>query len=105
MRATERKEVLSNLFRIDETTPIDDQIKAILDEMQEIGVYSDDYPTMMTYLQQLNEIKAKGRRDRISRDTFAIVGGNLLGILLIVAYEQKHVMTSKGFSQLIRPKS
>jgi hypothetical protein len=30
--------------------------------------------------------------------------GNLMGILVIVAYEQKHVMTSKGFSQLIRPK-
>jgi len=46
----------------------------------------------------------KEHREPISRDTIALIAGNLMGILLIVAYEQKHVITSKGFGQVIRPK-
>jgi len=86
------------------TVPIDGQITAVLIEMDNVGVTSDDYPGLMTNLERLHELKAKARREQVSRDTIAIVAGNLLGILLIVAYEQKHVMTSKGFSQIIRPK-
>ena len=93
-----------NYFKKDKSTPLDWQIDAILDEMQSIGVYSPEYPTMITYLERLKEAKTKTRRAPVNRDTLVIVGGNLLGILLIVAYEQKHVMTSKGFGQILRPK-
>jgi hypothetical protein len=34
----------------------------------------------------------------------AIVVGNILGILVIVAYEQKHVMVSKGLGFVIKAK-
>jgi len=87
------------------TDPVDNQIKAILDEMELVGVNSDRYPVLMTYLERLDELKTKQRRTPISRDTIVTVAGNLLGILLIVAYEQKHVMTSKGFNQLMKPKN
>lgn len=95
---------MSNFFRNDMNGPLDIQIYAVLDEMQSIKVNSDRYPVMMTYLERLTEIKKKARQDPVSRDTLALIAGNLMGILLIVAYEQKHVMTSKGFSQIIRPK-
>ncbi len=68
------------------------------------SVYSDEYSKLMAYLERLNEVKARERRDPVSRDTVALVVGNLVGILLIVAYEQKHVMSTKGFNQIIRPK-
>lgn len=95
--------MLRQFFRSETTRPVDPEIDAVLDKMHAIGVDSEEYPTLMTYLERLHEIKAKVRRDPVSRDTIALVAGNLLGILLIVAYEQKHVMTSKGFSQIIRP--
>lgn len=85
-------------------TPIDVEIEMVLKEMRRIGVNHEEYPKMMTYLERLNEQKAKERRAPVSRDTIALVLGNLAGIILIVAYEQKHVITSKGFSQIIRPK-
>lgn len=85
-------------------TPVDDQIDAVLKEMDEKGVTSEEYPKLMTLLERLNKIKAQSRRDPISRDTIVMVAGNLMGILLIVAYEQKHVMTSKGLNYIIRPK-
>lgn len=92
------------LFQKDTNEPIDAQIECTLDQMHNLGVTSEEYPAMMTLLERLYELKAKERRQPVSRDTIALVAGNLLGILLIVAYEQKHVMTSKGFSQIIKPK-
>lgn len=91
------------LFKKDET-PIDVLITNVLSEMDEKGPYSSEYPQLMTTLERLYEVKAKDGFNRVSSDTVAIVVGNLMGILLIVAYEQKHVMTSKGFTQIIRPK-
>lgn len=88
----------------DEPTPVDDQIDAVIKEMDVKGVNSEEYPKLMSYLERLNKLKTITRRPPVSRDTVALIAGNLLGILLIVAYEQKHVMTSKGFSQIIRPK-
>lgn len=97
--------MLREFFVREKTTPIDEQIDAVLEEMHAVGVTAEEYSKLMSYLERLNEIKVKERQDPVSRDTLALIGGNLLGILLIVAYEQKHVMTSKGFSQIIRPKT
>jgi hypothetical protein len=104
MRTTERKAMLRHIFEKEKATPVDALIDAVLEEMHQVGVQADEYPKLMAYLERLHEVKAKQRRDPVSRDTLALIGGNLLGILLIVAYEQKHVMTSKGFTQIIRPK-
>jgi hypothetical protein len=92
------------LFSNEKIDPLNDQIDAVLVEMQSVGVDSEEYPKLMTLLERLYELKTKDRREPVSRDTVAVIAGNLMGILLIVAYEQKHVMTSKGFSQIIRPK-
>lgn len=92
------------LFRKEETTPVDEHITTVLDEMQLAGPDSEEYAKMMTILERLYEIKTKERPNPVSRDTIALIAGNLMGILLIVAYEQKHVMTSKGLGQIIRPK-
>ena len=83
-------------------TPVDDQIAAVTSEMTLVGVDSVEYPTLLQQLERLYEIKAKNRRPRISRDTVVIVVGNLLGIIIIVAYEQKHAWTSKAV-QINRP--
>lgn len=103
MRATERMKLKYSLTNETET-PIDKQIACVLKEMSTIGVTSEDYPKMMEYLERLHALRQKESRDPISRDTIALIAGNLMGILLIVAYEQKHVITSKGFGQVIRPR-
>ncbi len=95
---------MHRFFRNEKTTPVDDLIESVLDEMRLVGVDSDEYPKLMTYLERLYEVKANERQSPVSRDTVALIAGNLMGILLIIAYEQKHIMSSKGFSQIIRPK-
>lgn len=88
----------------EEKTPLDSLITNVEQEMDIEGVASEEFPKLIGYLERLTEVKAKVRRPPVSRDTIALIAGNLMGILLIVAYEQKHVMSSKGFSTVIRPK-
>jgi hypothetical protein len=104
MRAIERKVMLEKIFG-DNTIEksVDIQIEAILIEMNTQDGASEEYQRNLGYLERLSQVKTEQRRSMVSRDTVAMIAGNLAGILLIIVYEQKHVMTSKGFNQLIRP--
>lgn len=93
------------LIRDKQDEPVDRLVTDVAAKMQQVGIDSAEYPKLMTYLERLYKVKRHVRNDTVSRDTVAIIVGNLVGILLIVAYEQKHVLTSKGFNQLIRPKA
>lgn len=91
------------LRKTEKAAKVDPLIDAVLDEMNGApGPNSSEYPQMMTYLERLYMLKDKEKPEAVSRDTIALIAGNLLGILIIVAYEKNNVMTSKGFSQLIR---
>ena len=85
------------VFRNTEPTPLDEQIDAVLKSMTMATPESEEYDTLLKHLERLNELKTKQRRAPVSMDTLANVGGTLLGILMIVVYEQKHVWTSKAF--------
>lgn len=74
----------------------------ILDDMQAHDSDSQEYPTQLGYLERLNALKTAQRRNRVSPDQMALVGGNLLGILIIVVVEQKHAWISKASGFLIR---
>jgi hypothetical protein len=105
MRTTERKAVLGRFRKNDEEpTPVDDLIERILEKMMREPVGTDEYSKMLGQLEQLYKIKGQETRETVSRDTLALIAGNLMGILLIVIYEQKHVMRSKGLSQIMRPR-
>lgn len=59
---------------------------------------SEEYATMLNRLERLTKLRKPRFREKISPDTLLIVGGNLLGILVIVGHEQAHVITSKALS-------
>ena len=87
------------------TSVVDEPIERILAEMQTYGPDSPEYEKLVRYLERLKEVKANERQHFVvSPDTIALVLGNLAGILIIVAYEQKHVMTSKAMG-FIKPKA
>ena len=97
--------MFDRFFRREQITRTDSLIDAVQEGMHEEGIHGEDYAKLLTYLERLHEIKVKERFDPVSRDTMATVVGNLLGILMIVAYEQKHVITSKGLNQILRPRN
>ncbi|MET0786521.1 MAG: hypothetical protein ABWY25_07445 [Paenisporosarcina sp.] len=71
--------------------------------MNTYGPDSPEYSALIDHLDRLNRMKEQSGR-RPSPDAMAVVAGNLLGILIIVAYEQKHVMVSKGLGFVLKPK-
>jgi hypothetical protein len=81
---------------------LDEPIAKILTDMNVYGPDSPEYPKLVMHLERLVRLKAEEARRRVSPDTVLIVSGNLLGILIIVAYEQKHVMVSKGLGFILR---
>ena len=83
---------------------LDEPIEKVLTSMNTFGPEDPEFQTLMNHLERLNRIKADERQNRVSPDTMALVVGNILGILVIVAYEQKHVMVSKGLGFVMKPK-
>ena len=83
--------------------PLDKHIEMLQQEMYLQQLSGEEYKKLMERMERLYKLKAETRRKPVSNDTLALVFGNLAGILLIVAYEQKHVMSSKGLTQILRP--
>ena len=84
-------------------TALDEHIDATLVQMETLDRTSDEYAELLSQYERLTALKTDNGQGRVSRDTLALVIGNLVGILIIVAYEQKHVLSSKSLPQIIRP--
>lgn len=83
---------------------VDEAIAKVLTEMRTYGVDTPEYKTAIAYLDNLMEMRAKEPQNRLSKDTLAIVAGNLVGVMLIVAYEQRHVIRQTAINQVLRPR-
>ncbi len=74
----------------------------IFDKMSADGVDSKDWDCYKKKYDGYNELL---KRDwKISPDTMLVVGGNLLGILLILGYEKADIITSKAMSFVLKGK-
>jgi hypothetical protein len=80
-------------------TTLDAAIATAHEELVGHDAHSEEYSKIVDQLSKLYEIKAAAERpDRVSKDTLAIVLGNLAGIIVIVGHERAHVVTSKALS-------
>jgi hypothetical protein len=103
MRTAERVKLMIGKFRKTEPSIEDEAITKVLTTLEVYDTDTEEFEKAMTHLERLTKLKAERQR-KVSPDTMAIVGANLLGILLIIAYEQKHVMNSKAMGFLLRAK-
>jgi hypothetical protein len=87
-----------------EPSQLDHAIATLLSDMEGYAPETPEYKTMLARLTKLYKLKALDRPERVSKDTVALVVGNLAGILLITHYEQIHVVTSKAVSFVIKPR-
>lgn len=84
---------------------LDEPIEKVLSTMNTYSPEDQEFSTLIDHLDRLNRMKEQDKHlRRPSPDTMALVAGNILGILVIVAYEQKHVMVSKGLGFVMKPK-
>lgn len=85
-----------------EKSGLDIAIDQILSEMQGYTAESDEYAAMVDQLDKLYKMKTADKPSELSKDTLAIVAGNLVAVIVIIAYEQHHVMMTKAMNFLVK---
>lgn len=75
----------------------------LLKDMHEFDTNSVEYRTAVEHLETLYNLEPK-KGFQVSGDTVIAVIGNLLGVLIIVHYEQANVMASKAMAMIGRNK-
>lgn len=92
---------ITNIFK-KEKTMLEKEIEAILLDMKDMDINSDEYEVALNHLSTLHEIKSKEKKWNVSPDTMAVVAANLLGIILILKHEELNVITSKAMNFVIK---
>lgn len=93
------------IFRIQtKPTVLEETIDAALAELKDLKTTDTDYQTTLDRVKELYKLKEQDAPKRVSPDTLATVLGNLAGIVLILNYEQAHVVTSKAISFVLKPR-
>lgn len=78
----------------------DKLLDRMLSDKTEVGAFAVD----LAHLERVRALSRNTLRSRVSMDTVVSSAASVLGILIIVAYEQKHVMVSKGLGFVPKPK-
>lgn len=73
-------------------------------QLTKIEIDSEEYDDALARVAELTKLKDNKSSRRVSPDTLAVVGGNLVGILVILYFERTGVVLSKAFNNVIKPK-
>ena len=73
-------------------------------ELSVTEVTSEDYATTLDRVVTLHKMLVEDKPNQVSKDTMAVVGANLLGIVLIIKHEFVNVISSRAMSLLMKPK-
>lgn len=73
----------------------------LLNQMLEEEVSRQSFSVDLAHLERIRSLRTNNKK-RLDPNTMALVAGNLLGILIIVIYEQNHVMASKAKDFILR---
>jgi hypothetical protein len=65
---------------------------------------SEDYVNTLGAVERLHEMLEEEKPDSVSKNTWANIGANLLGILMIIKYESVNVIRTKAINFVTRPK-
>lgn len=91
------KENAMQLKKLKTLTDLDIVIESIHVSMANCPPDSERYDRLSTQLVKLYKLRAETNpRTRVDANTWALIGANLAGILIVVGYEHGHVITSKA---------
>jgi hypothetical protein len=83
---------------------LDSAMDRVLRELTLHEIGSPEYAKRLNALSELQRMKDNNTPASVSKDTVAIVGANLLGILMIIMHEHLHPITTKAIGLLIKPR-
>lgn len=77
-------------------TPLRVVIDDLLAELDSHEPESDEYSKIVDQIVKLYKLQEVDSSQRVSANTWAMIGGNLAGIMLIINYERVHVVATKA---------
>lgn len=83
---------------------LDEPIEKVLESLKTYDTTDAEFSDSLEYLERLAKLKSEKDQSRVDPNQIILVVGNLVGILVVVAYEQKHVWTSKAKNFELRAK-
>jgi len=89
---------------VEEAPNVNELIQLLQAEIKVIDVTDDRYPKLIEQLDKLYKIRAHEAPEKWNKNTFVSAGANILGIVLILGYEQINVVSSKAFGLLTKPR-
>jgi nitrate/nitrite-specific signal transduction histidine kinase len=92
------------MFGRREPSPLDKEITRVTRELDNHIVSSEEYVSLVDQLIRLHKLRNEEKSASVSQDTLVLAGTNLLGILMIISYEHKHVITSKALPMIQKPR-
>jgi hypothetical protein len=84
-------------------TKLDIEIESKLDELRDAD-QSQKYDPILVQLDKLYKMQELQNSNRVSADTWALIGANLLGIVIIITHEYTNPVTTKAMQFAIKPK-
>lgn len=87
-----------------EKSGLEEAIDDLLLELKSTSAETAEYSQIADQLEKLYKLKEIDTPDRVKKDTLAVVGGNVAIALMIIAFEQHNVVTTKvsGFLSKLR---
>jgi hypothetical protein len=79
-----------------EIDPLTHAIEKLFEELDEFSGTDDEYKILSDRMTELYAIRERIPTDRVSKETLALIAGNLAGIMIIVLFERNNVITTKA---------
>lgn len=90
------------MFRSPRKTKLEVEIETQLTRLRENVNDPNEYDLILARIEKLHSMQDKP--NRVSAETWALIGANLLGIVIIITHEYHHPITTKALSLAIKPR-
>jgi hypothetical protein len=91
-------------WRTRSQTLLEKEIDRATRELVNHPIGSQEYMQTLSAIVDLHKMKEAEKPSYVSKDTLALVGANLLGIIMIIRHEHMNVITSRAMNMVIKPK-
>lgn len=92
------------MFRSPIVSKLNDEMNVLLDKLEQHRDDPQKYGDIVDRIVKLQKMKSDERLKLPSLDTALFVGANIFGILWLTRYEKEHVINSKAFGLILKPR-
>jgi hypothetical protein len=82
---------------------IESELERALRALSTEIIFGEEYGKTLGCVERLYEMVDKDKPPTVSKDVWATVAANLIGIILVIKHENVNVITSKAFNLVTRP--